>query len=726
MAITTSVTPGTPPSTPDQHPTFSHVQRHRRHYSMRDRAWGCAAAAKLAGALTRWQLLAGGEREVTWDVEAALPMIGPLLWWRFEPGNFLQDEALLAPPLTNFGGVANPATPYVDSFTDTNGNLLNDHVADSGHIYGAVSGLVFFDGVVTGNGYAEVYGILGTGGDLNVVLRVNSPGSIIFNWRRQNNGNATGYKLSSDGSTLGLYRMTPSDVLLTNASYSAADNDALSWSMSADGVSHTVTRNGSPFLSYTDATPIVTTSLHCTLLGFVNSGFASVTLAGGAADNVEGLGSAYFEPFVDFSGRSLYLTDADLPTGFPFKGGEDNQEMTICFWYRLDAVYNSTMILGKGYGGASTNSWTFFNNGAMGISKSDGVQSNYYTFRAVEENQWYHVGLTLNGDTGVFRLRVWNETAGEQWIDFYGSFSTPGIQSCGIFWFGGMMRDDLTWDYSGFGDGKVGWLDDVRVYNTALTVEEIDNTRGKEWVYDIYAIADGEDIYKQTGGTGEFVALGQGALNWSWISAAPNGDVYACVWDGDIYKQTGGIGDFVPLGQATRYWSGITASADGHVYACVWGGDIYKQTDGAGNFVAMGQTARNWYGLAADLMGSVYACVDYGDIYICRFGASTFSGFREPHLAWHGLTVAFNGTVYICVEDGDIYARQYLGGGFSALGQTARKWSSISAAPYGDVYACVPDVDIYKRTGESGDFVALGLTPRNWGGIAVRAAQLDV
>ena len=59
------------------------------------------------------------------------------------------------------------------------------------------------------------------------------------------------------------------------------------------------------------------------------------------------------------------------------------------------------------------------------------------------------------------------------------------------------------------------------------------------------------------------------------MTSAPNGDVYACVDGGDIYKQTGGVGNFIPLGQTSRIWSGMTSAPNGKIYACVLEGDIY-------------------------------------------------------------------------------------------------------------------------------------------------------
>ena len=54
-------------------------------------------------------------------------------------------------------------------------------------------------------------------------------------------------------------------------------------------------------------------------------------------------------------------------------------------------------------------------------------------------------------------------------------------------------------------------------------------------------------------------------------------DVYCSAYGGDIYKQTGGTGNFLPLDQTARVWRGMTTLGS-DVYCCVFGGDIYKFT----------------------------------------------------------------------------------------------------------------------------------------------------
>jgi len=109
-----------------------------------------------------------------------------------------------------------------------------------------------------------------------------------------------------------------------------------------------------------------------------------------------------------------------------------------------------------------------------------------------------------------------------------------------------------------------------------------------------------------------YLPLSQTTRNWSAMTTLGS-DVYACVYNGDIYKQTGGTGDFVALSQTSRDWIAMTTLGS-DVYACVRAGDIYKQTGGTGDFVALGQTSREWRGMTT-LGSDVYACVESGDIY---------------------------------------------------------------------------------------------------------------
>jgi hypothetical protein len=102
------------------------------------------------------------------------------------------------------------------------------------------------------------------------------------------------------------------------------------------------------------------------------------------------------------------------------------------------------------------------------------------------------------------------------------------------------------------------------------------------------------------------------------MAAAPNGNIYAADQEGDIYMQTNGSGNFVALSQVHRFWRALAAAPNGNVYAATndGGGSIYMQTNGSGNFDEILGNERGWMAMAASPNGNVYAAEDGGDIYM--------------------------------------------------------------------------------------------------------------
>ncbi len=214
-----------------------------------------------------------------------------------------------------------------------------------------------------------------------------------------------------------------------------------------------------------------------------------------------------------------------------------------------------------------------------------------------------------------------------------------------------------------------------------------------------------------------FAPLAQTTRNWRGITTGLNGDVYACVFGGDIYKQTGGVGDFIALSQTTRDWMCMTTGLNGDIYAGVYNGDIYKQTAGTGDFVALSQTTRNWRGMTTGLTGDVYNCLYSGDIYKQTAGTGDFVALSQSSRAWRGMTTGLTGDVYACVFGGDIYKQTGGVGDFIALSQTTRDWMCMTTGLNGDIYAGVYNGDIYKQTAGTGVFVALSQSSRAWYGM---------
>jgi hypothetical protein len=206
------------------------------------------------------------------------------------------------------------------------------------------------------------------------------------------------------------------------------------------------------------------------------------------------------------------------------------------------------------------------------------------------------------------------------------------------------------------------------------------------------------DIYKQTGGTGNFVALSGTLRDWSGLCAAPNGDIYASTRYGDIYKQTGGTGAFNALSQTSRLWYGMTASAAGDIYCCVYAGDIYKQTGGTGNFIALGGASKYYIDMATAPNGDIYAIDEYNSIYKQTGGTGSFALVSTGSYKWKSIDINDSADIYCPVYSGYLYEQYNSSGDFTSIISTNRTWGGVAVAADNSVYATVYNGDIYKIT----------------------------
>jgi hypothetical protein len=165
---------------------------------------------------------------------------------------------------------------------------------------------------------------------------------------------------------------------------------------------------------------------------------------------------------------------------------------------------------------------------------------------------------------------------------------------------------------------------------------------------DIYAVTDTQKVFIKTVGTGGFNLLaGTPAVAWYSCCAAPNGDIYAGVTAGDIYKRSAGTGSFVAQSAGTAIWGGMAAKSNGDIYAARYGGNLYKQTGGIGSFVSEGLTTRAFYGIGIDSLNNMFACVDGSGILKRSLDVGEFSLLQVPMATPWGLCVDKYDHVYI-------------------------------------------------------------------------------
>jgi len=170
----------------------------------------------------------------------------------------------------------------------------------------------------------------------------------------------------------------------------------------------------------------------------------------------------------------LGADDADLDAGFPLKSGDANKKISICFWFKAEGSVAATFLFAKYQVTAGDKTFAIFHNADSSImirmGHTDGDTTEDSTASAVTtDTQWYHVGITWQDSDKAYRIRIWDDTASENFEDTTGNFTNNiviGDAALGI-------GDSYTTYISTF-DGR---LDEMVVFDDILTTDEIDKIR---------------------------------------------------------------------------------------------------------------------------------------------------------------------------------------------------------------------------------------------------------
>jgi len=196
------------------------------------------------------------------------------------------------------------------------------------------------------------------------------------------------------------------------------------------------------------------------------------TVAANTTQYKQGAASADFETS---STERLYRTDANLSTDFPFKSGQSNNLMSVCFWAQFEAVTTGATYLVCKYAALDNQrSWAIKQYSSGNILASFGYGTSSYTDIEVPDlvcnvGGWYHFGFTYNNTNGAYWLRVYDEDA-DTVYELTGTFANYSTFTVGAAAFTLGSRSDG----SGYHDGE---LDEVVVFNDILTADEIDDIR---------------------------------------------------------------------------------------------------------------------------------------------------------------------------------------------------------------------------------------------------------
>jgi hypothetical protein len=183
----------------------------------------------------------------------------------------------------------------------------------------------------------------------------------------------------------------------------------------------------------------------------------------------EGAASVNLDPSTDY----LVITDANLNTGFPLKSGDTIKTISVCGWFRCDAV-GARQIFSKYATVAGGRSFTItlqVTSDRFGIRLGHTSGDSYqdiFGMNALVTGRWYHFGVTYQDSDKAYKIRLWDDT-GAALIENLSGTATNNIfvnttQVCVG------TRSNLAEYFDGL-------IDEMVVFKDILTTDEIDQIR---------------------------------------------------------------------------------------------------------------------------------------------------------------------------------------------------------------------------------------------------------
>lgn len=189
---------------------------------------------------------------------------------------------------------------------------------------------------------------------------------------------------------------------------------------------------------------------------------------------------SYSGSFVAASSEYLYITDANLSSGFPGKGGTSNTTFAFSLWFKLSSASNGTYVALISKYNATSNQRSFYSryfyNGTsstldMIIGYNSGLSSELKTIYTGDlgTTNWYHLGFSYNGATKAYIAKLVRED-GTVMANVSGNYTNTMSAGAGAFALGAYANTVP----GGFFNGLE---DEVVIFNTAKTTTDFDNIR---------------------------------------------------------------------------------------------------------------------------------------------------------------------------------------------------------------------------------------------------------
>lgn len=171
----------------------------------------------------------------------------------------------------------------------------------------------------------------------------------------------------------------------------------------------------------------------------------------------------------------MECTDANLDAGFPFKNGDTNKKISVCFWFKMEAASSASKVIFAKYAstgdkrsyliGLTISEEIYFN-----IGYNNGASFETITHGSVlVAGRWYHIGATFQDSDKSYFLKIWDDFNSCQLGTNLDSNSTNNINVEDAYLYFGIF---LGW--ASYLDGLV---DELVVFKDILLEAEIDAVR---------------------------------------------------------------------------------------------------------------------------------------------------------------------------------------------------------------------------------------------------------
>jgi hypothetical protein len=461
------------------------------------------------------------------------------------------------------------------------------------------------------------------------------------------------------------------------------------------------------------------------LVGFCIKAYAQVPTNGLIAnyqfDNAANIGAD--------SGPNAYaLTNSNSPTAISQNGGLTDQNavfngvanlsstnaafrptsVTVAGWVYRGSVLQYSAVAGVRQNAATSPYNSYFlsvgstNSGKLNftVSTANTADLTALSTTTLSLNRWYHVAGTYDESAATLKVYIDGVLEGTVVQAGAGAIAYTTQPFC-IGGLTGVAQTNLT-----------GQLDDVLVYNRALTATEVANIKNATkpsapWeilnlpaVTDIAAISNsrlayiqGNELKQFTGltNTGILTFWGSGSFNWAngrtleSLSASSDGAIFlktGGLSTNNIYRSTG-VGIDPSLLSTIK--TSVAARSANEAYATnINNGVTYQYTNTSGNF-------NGWAG--SNGAGSYIAASENGRVWVIGFGSDSRTyNYNAGSNAWE-LTSAGNGFTSIALANDQTYATisngavyKYAGGNAWTLISTIPAMAKVTAAADGTLY----------------------------------------